>query len=274
MGLFKADRIVVNPTAPAPASTPAPAQPCVCPPQATTQPTPTPSTTPTTNPPPAPGTAPPASTMQPQVIVVQQAPDQGAWTQNGKHFMSALLASSYFSAKLITATGQAHLLAGATDAQLLEDYRSGDVTSSVLSLFQMTVPKGMVQVKQSQTMTSPEFPPIKTVAQQAPVILAGGAWAFNVPSGWEFTVTASAPFQRQPIAGPGRIPANITFSVDAMRSTRLPKADGSVDVTVYGEWAEVFPSSVEDSFNPIPTGTYSAVLIATLYPTDNPPPST
>jgi hypothetical protein len=208
------------------------------------------------------------------VIVVQQAADQGAWTQNGKHFMSALLASSYFSAKLITATGQAHLLAGATDAQLFDDYRNGDVSASVLSLFQMSVPKGMVQVKQSQIMTSPEFPAIKSVAQQAPVIAAGGAWTFNVPSGWDFTVTASAPLLRQPIAGPARLPANVTFAVDSMRSTRLPKPDGSVDVTVYGEWAEVFPSGVEDNFSPIPAGSYSAVLVATLYPSDNPPPST
>lgn len=272
MGLFKADRIVINPPAPAPA--PAPAQPCVCPPPAAAQPAPAPPPVATQPAPaPAPSTSPPPGTVQPQVIVVQQAPDQGAWTQNGKHYMSALLASSYFSAKLITATGQAHLLAGATDAQLLEDYRNGDVTASVLSLFQMTVPKGMVQVKQSQVMTSPEFPQIKTAAQQAPVIQAGGAWTFNVPSGWDFTVTASAPILRQPFTGPARVPANITFSVDAMRSTRLPKSDGSVDVTVYGEWTEVFPNGVEDTFSLIPAGTYTAVLIATLYPTDNPPPS-
>ena len=272
MGLFKADRIVINPPAPAPA--PAPAQPCVCPP-ATTPPAPASTTPPATTPPnPAPGTTPPPATVQPQVIVVQQAPDQGAWTQNGKHYMSALLASSYFTGKLITATGQAHLLGGATDAQLLEDYRNGDITSSVLSLFQMSVPKGLVQVKQSQIMTSPDFPQIKTAAQQAPVIQAGGAWTFNVPSGWEFTVTTSAPILRQPLTGPARVPANITFSVDSMRSTRLPKPDGSVDVTVYGEWTEVFPNGVEDTFNAIPAGSYTAVMIGTLYPTDNPPPST
>lgn len=269
MGLFKADRIVINPPAPAPA----PAQPCVCPPTATTPPATT-ATTPPPPTPPAPSTTPPPGTVQPQVIVVQQAPDQGAWTQNGKHYMSALLASSYFTGKLITATGQAHLLGGATDAQLLEDYRNGDITSSVLSLFQMTVPKGLVQVKQSQIMTSPDFPQIKTAAQQAPVIQAGGAWTFNVPSGWEFTVTTSAPILRQPLTGPARVPANITFSVDSMRSTRLPKPDGSVDVTVYGEWTEVFPNGVEDTFNAIPAGSYTAVMIGTLYPTDNPPPST
>ena len=59
-----------------------------------------------------------------------------------------------------------------------------------------------------------------------------------------------------------------------MRSTRLPKPDGSVDVTVCGVWTEVFPNGVEDTFNAIPAGSYTAVMIGTLYPTDNPPPST
>src|SRR5262245_27079345 len=98
MGLFKADRIVIghDPATPPPAA-----------------------------PPPA----------APPVIVIQQQPDPGISTQNGKRYMSALLATSYLAGKLITPTGQAHLLSGATDAQLLEDYRNGDVSSSVLTLY-------------------------------------------------------------------------------------------------------------------------------------------
>ena len=133
MGLFKADRIVINPPAPAPA--PAPAQPLRVSARDNSARAGLDDAARDNAAQPGPGTTPPPATVQPQVIVVQQAPDQGAWTQNGKHYMSALLASSYFTGKLITATGQAHLLGGATDAQLLEDYRNGDITSSVLSLF-------------------------------------------------------------------------------------------------------------------------------------------
>jgi len=235
MGLFKADHIVINPT-----------------PQTTT---PAASSTP----------------AQPQVVVLQQQPDQGIWTLNGKRYMSALLVTSYLSAKLITATGQAHLLSGATDAQLIDDYRNGDVSSSVLTLFAIPTPKGMTQLKQSPVMLSPEFPATQAKPDPLPVMLSSGSWTFTVPQGWGYSVDATAPtLTTGQSLGPVR-PQNILFAVDAIRSTRTPRSDGGWDVTVYGEWTEMLP--VNQDVDPVLAGTYSALIVATLYPTDNPPPN-
>jgi len=235
MGLFKADHIVINPTPQAPAS------------------------------------AASSSPAQPQVVVLQQQPDQGIWTLNGKRYMSALLVTSYLSAKLITATGQAHLLSGATDAQLIDDYRNGDVSSSVLTLFAIPVPKGMTQLKQSPLMLSPEFPATQAKPDPLPVMLSAGSWTFTVPQGWGYSVDATAPTLA---TGQGLSPVrpqNILFAVDAIRSTRTQRSDGGWDVTVYGEWTEMLP--VNQDVDPVLAGTYSALIVATLYPTDNPPPS-
>ena len=137
MGFFKADRIVIPPSAPAPV----------------------PAATPT---------------GQPPVVVVQQQPDPGIWSQNGKRYMSPLLAISYQASKLITPLGQAHLLSGATDQQLLEDYRNGDVNSSVLALYGISIPKGTTQIKQSPLMASPAFPEVAVATTtRLPAVIAG-----------------------------------------------------------------------------------------------------
>lgn len=235
MGLFKADHIVINPTPQAPA----------------------PTTT--------------STTAQPQIVVVQQSPDLGISTQNGKRYMSALLATSYLSAKLITPTGQAHLLSGATDAQLVDDYRNGDVTSSVLTLFAIPVPKGITQIKQSPVMLSPEFPATQAKPDPLPVMLPSGSWTFTVPQGWGYNVDATAPTMTTGQSLGAVRPQNVLFAVDAVRSTRVSRNDGGFDVTVYGEWTEMLP--VNQDVDPVLAGTYSALIVATLYPTDNPPPS-
>ena len=237
MGFFKADRIVLPPPAP-----PAPAQ------------------TSTTAPAPA-----------PQVIVIQQQPDPGISTKDGKRYMSALLAASYQAAKLLSPIGQAHLLSGCTDQQLLEDYRSGDVTSSVLTLYGIPLPKGLTQLKQSPLMTSPEFPVLPGSNPATQVVLAGGSWTFAVPQGWAYTLDTSAPSLIGAAASANPMPKNVLFSVDAVRSSRAQRSDGGWDVTVYGEWTEV--GLVDAPVGVLHPGMYSAVIVATLYPTDNPPPS-
>lgn len=236
MGFFKADRIVIPPSAPAPVL----------------------ATTPT---------------GQPPVVVVQQQPDPGIWSQNGKRYMSPLLAISYQASKLITPLGQAHLLSGATDQQLLDDYRNGDVNSSVLSLYGISVPKGTIQIKQSPLMASPEFPAVNVATTPTQVVIAGGSWSFTVPPGWGYTLDTSAPTATVNATAATLVspPQNILFSVDAVRSTRVLRSDGGWDVTVYGEWTEVAPANYP--VVAIPAGMYSAVILATLYPTDNPPPS-
>jgi len=239
MSLFKADRIVIPPAAPAP----------------------------------VPATVPTAPAAQPQVIVVQQQPDPGISTQNGKRYMSPLLAISYQASKLMTPLGQAHLLSGATDQQLLEDYRNGDVNSSVLALYGISIPKGTTQIKQSPLMASPAFPEVPVATTTTQVVITGGSWSFTVPQGWGYTLDTSAPtatanLTAATLASP---PQNILFSVDAVRSTRVLRSDGGWDVTVYGEWTEVAPANYP--VVPLPAGMYNAVILATLYPTDNPPPS-
>ena len=236
MGFFKADRIVLPP--------PPPAAPAVS------------STPPTT----------------PQVIVVQQQPDPGIWTKDGRRYMSAVLVISYQAANLLSPIGQAHLLSGATDQQLLEDYRNGDVTSSVLILYGIPVPKGLTQLKQSPLMVSPEFPSLPGTNPAAQVVLAGGSWTFAVPQGWAYTLDTSAPtFIGTATTSVPSLPKNVLFTVDAVRSTRTQRSDGGWDVTVYGEWTEV--GLVDAPVGLLPAGLYSAVIVATLYPTDNPPPS-
>jgi len=235
MGLFKADRIVIG------------------------------------HDPQAPGTAPPAPGSQPMVVIQQQS-DPGISTQNGKRYMSALLATSYLAGKLITPTGQAHLLSGATDQQLLEDYRNGDVSSSVLTLYGIPIPKGMTQLKQSPIMVSPEFPPIATNSNPVQVVVAGGSWTFTVPQGWGYTLDTSAPTANVTAPPSPSSPQNVLFSVDAVRSTRTQRSDGGWDVTVYGEWTVV--AAPAQSVAMVPAGTYSAMILAMLYPLDNPPPST
>lgn len=209
---------------------------------------------------------------QPPVVIIQQQPDPGISTLNGKRYMSALLATSYLAGKLVTPTGQAHLLSGATDQQLLDDYRNGDVTSSVLTLYSLTIPKGMTQIKQSPLMASPEFPRVDASASPSGVVLTGGSWTFTVPQGWGYTLDTSAPTMNPSAQSlPGDPPQNVMFSVDAVRSTRTQRSDGGWDVTVYGEWTEIAPPNKPVIL--VPSGMYSAVILATLYPTDNPPPS-
>lgn len=238
MSLFKADRIVIPPAAPAPA--------------------------------PVPATVP---TAQPQVVVIQQQPDPGISTQNGKRYMSPLLAISYQASKLMTPLGQAHLLSGATDQQLLDDYRNGDVNSSVLALYGISIPKGTTQLKQSPLMASPAFPEVAVASTAQQIVIPGGSWSFTVPPGWGYTLdtsspTATANANAATLAAP---PQNVLFSVDAVRSTRVLRSDGGWDVTVYSEWTEITPANYP--VVAVPAGTYSAVILATLYPTDNPPPS-
>lgn len=237
MGFFKADRIVLPPPAP-------------------------PAQTPTT------ATAP---AVTPQVIVIQQQPDPGISTKDGKRYMSALLAASYQAAKLLSPIGQAHLLSGTTDQQLLEDYRNGDVTSSVLTLFGIPIPKGLTQLKQSPLMTSPEFPGLPGTNPASQVVLAGGSWTFAVPQGWAYTLDTSAPTFIGVASTANPLPKNVLFSVDSVRSSRTQRSDGGWDVTVYGEWTEI--GLVDAPVGILPAGMYSAVIMATLYPTDNPPPS-
>jgi hypothetical protein len=206
----------------------------------------------------------------------QQQANQGAWTDNnGNHFMSPNLAISYYTSNLLTATGQAHLIAGATDQTLLNDYQNGDVSSAVLTLYGITVPKGMTQIKQSPVMSSPEFPPVSSTQNQAPIIFQGGAWTFNVPVGWLYSVGTTAPQLNVSLQlGAGTaFPANVVFSVDAVRSTHTPRPDGSQDVTVFGIWTEVLPSNTQSVID-VPAGAYSAFIVATLFPSNNPPPST
>ena len=234
MGFFKADRIVLPP--PPPAATP--------------------STLPVTT---------------PQVILVQQQPDPGIWTKDGKRYMSAPLVLSYQAANLLSPLGQAHLLSGVTDQQLLEDYRSGDVTSAVLAVFGIPIPKGLTQLKQSPLMVSPEFPSLPGSNPAAQVVLAGGSWTFSVPRGWAYTLDTSAPTFIGATTSVLSLPKNVLFSVDAVRSTRAQRNDGGWDVTVYGEWTEV--GLVDAAVGLLPAGIYTAVIVATLYPTDNPPPS-
>jgi hypothetical protein len=210
-----------------------------------------------------------------QPAPTQQPANQGAWTDSyGNHFMSPNLAISYYTSNLLTATGQAHLIAGATDQQLLNDYRNGDVTSAVLTLYGITVPKGLTQVKQSPVMASPEFPAIAGTQNQAPIIFQGGSWTFNVPAGWQYSVGTTAPALNVNLSlgAATSFPANVVYSVDAVRSTHTGRPDGSQDVTVFGIWTEVLPNTPQ-SVADIPAGAYSAYIMATLFPTDNPPPS-
>jgi hypothetical protein len=205
----------------------------------------------------------------------QQPANQGAWTDsNGNHYMSPTLAVSYYTSNLLSAIGQAHLIAGASDQQLLNDYRNGDVGSPVLTLFAVTVPKGLTQVKQSPVMASPEFPAVAISQNQAPIIFQGGSWTFNVPAGWQYSVGTTAPSLNinLSLGAATSLPANVVYSVDAVRSTHTSRSDGSQDVTVFGIWTEVLPSTTQNVAD-IPAGAYSAYLVATLFPTDNPPPS-
>lgn len=241
MGLFKADRIVINPA-------------------------PTANPPPTCSPPPPP--PPPQSSVP---VIIQQQPEQGIWTLNGKRYMSALLATSYLSGKLITPTGQAHLLSGATDAQLIDDYRNGDVTSAVLTLFAIPVPKGLIQIKQSPALQSPEFPDLQAAQNPPLVTRPSGSWTFTVPQGWWYTLDATAPTLNGPQPAPVGTPRNILFAIDSVRTTRTQRSDGGWDVTVHGEWTEVVPANQAVAL--VPAGAYSAVVLATLYPADNPPPS-